>query len=134
MAEKRAIASTPYLIAVGSPPLRFAEPPIPIPAAAPPTPPDLTDVSHDTKNEDTSHDITAPRAQTAPLIVTAGPSPDQAGKRPSTETSPLILDEARPEVRPEDVLPFFQMPGARGPFTIPPPPPPPPSSATYIQK
>ncbi len=64
----------------------------------------------------------------------------------SEKSTPLSIlpDETRPQVRPEDFLPYFQAPGSGQhpnvdvvmpvPWGTPVNPPPIPSSATYIQK
>ena len=130
--------SLPYLSAVGPAPLRFA-PPVPEPVApaaavsttpAPPT--------------DASDKITAVEALATPdldadTVPEAKPAPETLPKDPPR----ILLDDVRPAVRPEEFLPYFQIPGRKqaGELTVVVPVPPsvpapstlPPSSATYTQ-
>ena len=68
------------------------------------------------------------------------PAPEPEKSAPSA----ILPDEVRPQVRPEDFLPFFQVPGSATqpgdvtlvmpvPRSVPTPPALPPSSATYTQ-
>lgn len=139
--------SAPYLLAVGPPPLRFQELAPPpdlstrLPAAAPP--------SHSSKS--TTHaltpDMIPPASETTALPAAVAtttelrdPSPSPGKPAPAA----IIPDDTRPPVRPEDFLPFFQIPGtARGPAEVsaivpvpgnlPSPAAIQPSSATYTQ-
>lgn len=138
----------PYLIAHGAPALRF-ERPTPTPdlstrpvAAAPPNP-------ALTLTESTVAQANLAAVQPAlPRAQTDQPPPEAPAKYappPTRKPPPAILpDDTRPTIRPEDFLPFFQIPGS-APSTggasvivpVPMSPPagitPPPSSATYTQ-
>lgn len=130
--------SHPYLTVIGSPPLRFQEPPpvaVPVeqtPVAKPPNP------------------VTVPKPVSAkPASSPPFPTPSaSAGAGPKTELSAnppagqpaadpslprIIPDEMRPKVRPEEFLPFFQLPGSGGP-QAPDAEKLPPSTATYRQE
>jgi hypothetical protein len=136
-----------YLSVVGAPPLRFQEatPPPDLttrpPAAAPPQPA-LTP----TENSVAADNAAATRSIStgpAPAVPELKPAPKEAA--PASKTPPAILpDDARPTVRPEDFLPYFQIPGSAKhagdvtlltpmPSTAPAPAAIPPSSATYTQ-
>ncbi|MBL9210191.1 MAG: hypothetical protein JNL92_06965 [Opitutaceae bacterium] len=143
---------TPYLLATGAPPLRFQEaalplhpaPSAPAPAATPaptPTPEAPTPVP----NEDTT---TAPVAITDPATPgSTNPVPPATSETPTAPAktpAPILPDDARPPIRAEDFLPYFQIPGsAKTPadvtllVPVPKAPPAPgalpPSSATYTQ-
>lgn len=156
--ELRNPNALPYLPKVGAPPLRFQElaPPPDLasrpPAAAPPTPalsPTETSValanaaaarSTVVATQEAAERIEAPAPATpAPELSTKAAPPAPA------KTPPAILpDNARPTVRPEDFLPYFQIPGSArqaGDVTVIVPSAPatpnpaqlPPSSATYRQ-
>ena len=136
------LRSQPYLAAIGPKALRFAEPPVIVPVTAPPPPRPL------------GYSTPVP-ADVAP-VVTAAPVKDAAvqavkpdattaaaaqAKAPDKVLVPLLPDDTRQEVRPEDILPFFQFPGANGSTNViraplvpmAPPPAIPTSSATYTQ-
>jgi hypothetical protein len=128
----------PYLPAMGAPPLRFctATPPSDLvarpPAAAPPLP-------ALTRTESAVALANAAAAQSAAAHGTdksrAGEN-DATGSAPKRPPLPILPDETRPQVRPEDFLPFFQVPGSAMPpggMTPTRPATLPPSSATYIQ-
>lgn len=140
----------PYLPAIGAPQLRFQEaaPPPDLvarpPAAAPPQPA-LTD----TENSVAADNATATRSLTAPATTDETPaneatsSTPQEGSRPKT-VAPILPDDARPQIRPEDFLPYFQIPGSAqragdvtllvpAPSSAPTGAPLPASSATYRQ-
>lgn len=151
--SQRAAKPAPYLPIVGASPLRFQEatPPPDLvtrpPAAAPPRPaltPTENSVAID--NAAAAHSISNPppdaEASSASVAKPTAPARETAG---SAKTPPAILpDDSRPAVRPEDFLPYFQIPGAaRNPGDVtllvpaasaaPAPAPLPPSSATYTQ-
>jgi hypothetical protein len=71
---------------------------------------------------------------------TAPAAADKKGAAPEPEVTPILPDDTRREVRPEDVIPFFQFPRSGAGITTPVPPQParpptlPPSSATYNQQ
>src|SRR5581483_1603875 len=111
---------------LGAPPLRFQEaapPPdlVTRPAAAAPPTPALTP----TENSVALANAAATRSATIkesspeesqPLPATNKDTPPA----PAAKTAPAILpDDARPSVKPEDFLPFFQIPGnARQPGDV----------------
>jgi len=153
--------SQPYLSAIGAPLLRFAEaaPPPDLagrPAAAggPPHPAAAEEPETDTSiaNPQRRKTGVTPPAR-ADVMIEPTPNPpgtiaEPARKpapgstdapAPETRTPPPILqDELHPQARPEDFLPFFQIPSTHSgdnstvaePRT---PAPLPPSSATYTQ-
>ena len=137
--------SSPYLAVVGPPPMRFREPPAPpsfelepvaagpaqleenIPASPPPAAGGRLDSSQ-------------PMAA-SPKSPIRSPSSSAPANRPEEgEPSSILPDDMRREVRPEDLLPYFQyprnggavigVPGAAQPAQ----PALPPSSATYRQQ
>lgn len=142
----------PYLPVLGSPGLRVEEAPLPPPdlvtrpaAAAPPVPAQTAEESSvAAANVDAARSAAVP-----PDAPSAEPkqttTPVAASEPPVTKAPPPILpDSTRPVVRPEDFLPYFQIPGtarhssdatilvpaapgAPAPAAIPP------SSATYTQ-
>ena len=143
-------SSRPYLAVIGPPSLRFKEAIVPQPdlgtrpaAGGPPRPA-------------TEHSEAAPaadrpgsRAQSADSRLgtpTAPAAPQSQPKAGSPEDSapagaPILPDDSRPKVRPEDFLPYFQFPGAgANPEDVASPPVPmkpgqqPPSTATYRQQ
>ncbi len=146
-------ASLPYLTVVGAPALRFQES-IPPPdlvtrpaAAAPPVPPlSPTEATVALAN---AAAVQPPRRATresdeAPVTDI---KPDAAASPPPPKTVPkaILPDDTRPSVRPEDFLPYFQLPGSArsanevnvivppSSLTAPAPAPIAPSSATYTQ-
>lgn len=137
----------PYLPVLCAPPLRF-ERPAPPPdltqpaAAAPPIPPlTLTESSVAQANAAAAQSAagTLPTGFSLPPVVpTSSPAPAKAAP------APILRDDARPAIRNEDFLPFFQIPGtARAPgdvnlivpaaITAPAGVALPPSAATYTQ-
>lgn len=144
------LGSKPYLAVIGAPALRFAEatPPPDIagrPAgAAPPHPSSMQEPSASAPPASSP----VPSAPPAPIEPTP-PAPAANAPKPSTESAnaaapiirtppPILPDEVHPQARPEDFLPFFQIPSVRPGDTnvVPVPPTPgtlPPSSATYTQ-
>lgn len=141
---------TPYLVVIGAPALRFAEA-VPPPdlttrpgAAAPPHPASTpAEEAVATENIAAAQSIAEAAREAAATPVTEALAPVKETP-PPVKTPPAILpDDARPPVRAEDFLPFFQVPGsARRPEDImliapvpmaPAAAPLPPSSATYIQ-
>jgi hypothetical protein len=138
-----------YLPAIGAAPLRFAaEPPVPdlsvrqSPAAGPKNP-DPTVADFTPAEPAVTESRSAETAETAAAPV----QPDARtsdGTPAKSAPSPILRDELRPHVRPDDFLPFFQVPGSpagRGDviFAVPVPAVPasstplPASSATYTQ-
>jgi hypothetical protein len=148
--------STPYLVALGAAPLRFQEEaPLPnfskrLPAEASPSPSDAVSGSDQSLVGSNSTAATPDRPD---VILPAQPpaSERNGGTAPFPANNPpppppaIIPDDTRPAVRPEDFLPFFQLPGfgprSSGVRVILPVPmnapsaatPPPVSSATYNQ-
>jgi hypothetical protein len=138
---------TPYLPALGVPTLRFQEatPPPDLvtrpPAAAPPQP------ALSTTENSVAADNAAAVARSVPAAQEAEPTHPTAAKTTPKDTGtpppPAILpDDGRPAIRPEDFLPYFQIPGTARhagdvnllvpvPGSAPAPAPLPPSSATY---
>jgi len=133
---------TPYLTVLESPGLRFQSAPLPprhskrpvavtaISAVVPPGGGPADDPALKPTAPDATDDSDA--AREAKLAISAKPTP-----------APILRDHSSSIVRPEDFLPFFQIPGSNGRSVdvnvigpIPPPANPtaiPPSSATYIQ-
>jgi hypothetical protein len=148
--------STPYLVALGAAPLRFQEEaPLPnfskrLPAEASPSPSDAVSDSDQSLVGSNSTAATPDRpdvilpAQPPAYERNGGTAPFPANNPPPPPPA-IIPDDTRPAVRPEDFLPFFQLPGfgprSSGVRVILPVPmnapsattPPPVSSATYNQ-
>lgn len=160
VAVQRRHLPQPYLRVVGAPPLRFVEvAPPPDLVTRPPAagkPPGLAD-NHETELDPSSEimDDSAPETASATEVVdampVASPPPDTATPASRVPTAPapsgpapILPDDTRPSLRPEDFLPFFQLPGTSSvsadvtviapvPRQAPAPPALPPSSATYRQ-
>jgi hypothetical protein len=136
--------SPPYLAVVGPPPMRFREPPAPPsfelePLAAGPA--QLEEIMPASPTAtgarlNSSQPMAGPPQSSSPK----SPSSSAAAKRPEdSEPSSILPDDMRREVRPEDLLPYFQYPRNGGVIGVPVPPQPaqptlPPSSATYRQQ
>lgn len=139
-----------YLPVLGSPSLRIEEAPPPPdlvtrpPAAAPPIPsatPEESSVAQ--ANSEAARSTVLPPEEDSGAQdnePTAGPPAAPAIKTPP----PILPDTTRPIIRPEDFLPYFQIPGSArnagdvnllvpGAQSAPTPPPIPNSSATYRQ-
>jgi len=137
--------SIPYLAVVGPPPMRFREPPAPPsfelePVAAGPA--QLEEIMSASpaaaggRRDSSSSPMAASSKSSSPNSPSS--SAAAAAKRPEeTEPSSILPDDMRREVRPEDLLPYFQYPrnggGVPG-VPVPPQPTLPPSSATYRQQ
>ena len=150
-----------YLVALGSPPLRFEEPAPPPdlvtrpPAAAPPQPTPGANVS-DSAQPALEADALATTSTVAPATAAiVGTSPIDSveveldeplpaliddAPEPARTPPPILRDDLRPQIRPEDFLPYFQIPapGTDATVIVPTPRTPngtplPPSSATYTQ-
>lgn len=119
-----------YLPLVGAPALRFAEEITPAPTGPRP---------------DSIAPLKAAAVMTGPDIVRGKPAASastssvaraesKADPAPAERSAPLSIlpDENRPQVRPEDFLPYFQIPGAV-PRLINEPAPLPKSTATYTE-
>ncbi len=128
----------PYLPAVGAPSLRFRAGPPPPDLSARPTAgaPPLPALSR------TESSVALANVAAAQLAGAHGPTDSHPGENNNSSPAakhpplPILPDEIRPQVRPEDFLPFFQVPGSvtqpngvnsRGPAALPP------STATYSQ-
>lgn len=147
----RVVETTPYLPVRGAPALRFQ------PA---PSRPDLDARTIETSSDalirsERSHgpDHIPAAAPTNPPVVSEStdriaeaekPPGSETGSAPSTTPARILPDEARPTVRPEDFLPYFQIPGSAResgdvtllvpvPKSAPTPANLPASSATYTQ-
>lgn len=130
-------SSTPYLRAIGSLALRFhpmpaAPEPAARPAASGPPLPSATPAAR--------QDI-SPATPTASPANPLSPAAEPAATTPATakNSPPIIPDEMRPRVQPEDFLPFFQFPvSGDGQVILPikaaPNPSGIPSTATYRQQ
>ena len=142
----------PYLSTVGAPPLRFRSPPLP-PAPAIPLDASPSILFQDPSEDATTFvkDETVQSDPSAPSHPVDGPPkeepPNSQAQPPSQnpDPQPILRDSLAPTIRPEDFLPFFQIPGSAresadvtviapvapaapaAPSTIPP------SSATYRQ-
>lgn len=136
--------TTPYLATIGSPALRFLE-------ALPP--PDLVTRPAASAPPQPSATADAPKPDVIPFTPPAGEVAAAAPAEHPTSASepeptgdkspaPILPDELRPRVHPEDFIPYFQIPAARSgdPAVIVPvprsaatPAPLQPSSATYTQ-
>lgn len=139
--------SNPYLPVLGTPSLRFAEalPPPDLvtrpPAIAPPMPArSPAEASVAVANASAARaalpvPAVAPKPAPLPAPVSAPPAHPVA---PPKRVPPRILpDDGRPMIRPEDILPYFEIPGSRDVTILAPTAPSPnaipPSSATYTQ-
>lgn len=142
----------PYLRATGAPPLRFQAAPSATPSAAARLANAATPALAATESAIAQANAAATQAldekPTLPGVAdpTLEKTPATAPTTPATGKTPrpILPDDARPAVHPEDFLPYFQIPGsARQPadvtllVPVPKAPPAPgtlpPSSATYTQ-
>lgn len=131
-------APTSYLAVVGPPPLRFRDAPAPPPYELEPAAagPALLD-----NLESVPLPKTSP-ATSETLPVEPLPNAIEASRHTQhsvDEPAPILPDDLRREVRPEDVIPYFQIPRSRLRVGVPVPTQPgasslPPSSATYQQQ
>jgi hypothetical protein len=131
----------PYLAMIGPAPLCFAsgerplppEPVLPTPAKTPDNP---TDTTH--KNPTAATDSTASSTKSSPENTDLNATITTTSEKPVS----ILPDDTRREIRAEDVLPFFQFPGApdSGALVVPSTTSSPrgttapPSSATYKQQ
>ncbi len=108
--------SSPYLLAVGAPALRFREVPPPPnfsrrpPAGAPPVP-----NGEAPAQAVASHRPDVLLASPPPASSVEGADSTKPASQPFNPQPPpaaIIPDDTRPTVRPEDFLPFFQIPGS----------------------
>jgi len=135
----------PYLRVTGAPALRFQEaapPPdlVARPAAGASPTPALTPTESSVALANAAAAASAEPAATSPTSTAPATPEKPAGKTPA----PILRDDVRPTVRPEDFLPYFQVPGAAqlpgeatpfvpAPRSAPTPATLPPSAATYPQ-
>jgi hypothetical protein len=136
--------SVPYLLAFSSPSLRFQEAPPDLatrPAAAGPPMPGLNPAETAVAQANASAAHPAATQDQPALAEKSEPKPPGLAAPKATPTA-ILPDETRPQVRPEDFLPYFQIPGATPPAgDVTPYVPParsapvalPPSTATYRQ-
>ncbi len=86
----------------------------------------------------------APLATTTPAPETLSENPKPGAERDVRPSAPILIDDLRPTVRPEDFLPFFLLPGTHSgdaattvvvpvPRQAPAPAVQPPSSATFTR-
>jgi hypothetical protein len=147
------VQEVPYLVALGAPPLRFLEPAPPPdlvsrpPAAAPPHPSDTDEVASPSaepvaQTAPPPSPLSLPTPVSAPADSAPASEAEASVPAPTRTPQPILPDEIRPQARPEDFLPFFQIPSTQpgDPSVIVPVPrasvpttPLPPSSATYTQ-
>lgn len=137
----------PYLASVGAPRLRFREPtPVPEPAPRPVAvgPPvaglSTAEAAVAVANVSALRIPASDDAKPVAASVPKGASPPPVAAKPAPAA--ILPDDTRPQIRAEDFLPFFQIPGTAqpgdstiipSPRTAPGPAALPPSSATYIQ-
>jgi hypothetical protein len=143
------ISSRPYLRVAAAPTLRFAEAPPPPdltthqPAGAPPkleaSAAPATEPTADrpavAKAESISADVTVSPVKNT-VQVTGEVAKPEKEKPSGPAPAPILPDDTRPRVRPEDFLPYFTFPGSStlDAPTAPAPGRQPPSSATYRQQ
>ncbi|MCX6953466.1 MAG: hypothetical protein NTV51_15055 [Verrucomicrobia bacterium] len=143
----------PYLAFVGAPPLRFEKATVPPdvltrPAAgAPPIPPlSPTESSVAQANASAAQSVAGGPLNPDRTASADGKTDGKAASAPAKPApKPILPDDTRPALRPEDFLPYFQIPGTGKssnevnvimPASALPAPaaaPLPPSSATYTQ-
>lgn len=143
----------PYLPAMGAPLLRFQEaapPPdlVTRPAAAAPPTPALTPTESSVAQANAAAARSTTVNEAPPLPPATPPVTETTSTKPvpppAKTPTPILPDSTRPSVRPEDFLPYFQIPGSAqtpsdvtllvpAPKTPPAPAPLPPSSATFRQ-
>lgn len=125
-------ASNPYLSVIGPPPLRFMEPASALsPATQPPGAASAATSKPDVTAAPPTGSEASPKAPASPPESTTLKAGQPAG--PDSTEPTIIPDDMRPRVRPEEFLPFFQLPGSGAPNAPVPNAPDklPPSSATY---
>ncbi|MEO6875492.1 MAG: hypothetical protein ABI222_11800 [Opitutaceae bacterium] len=139
-----AMRTNGYLPAHGAPPLRFAEPATmpeltvhPTAAAS-----KLPALNSGDPSMASTPGASATSSSLTPSAAATRPTEATSEMMPSGKSVPLSIlpDDLRPQVRPEDFLPFFQIPATQpGDVTLTPhgalaPAPQPASSATYHQQ
>jgi hypothetical protein len=143
----RRVEPTPYLSATATPPLRFQQPAPQLMSLQPATTPAPANAAAQTLAIDgaTAPQSTAARGEPEIGAPAANPS-NSAGETDMPAKSPtaILPDDVRPSIRPEEFLPYFQIPGSARqsadvtllvpvPKAAPAPASIPPSSATYTQ-
>jgi hypothetical protein len=110
-----------YLVALGAPPLRFHDPVLqtdlavrpPKPGAPKPIisdhPSTATEAAGDVSFADASRTPPAPETRHETTDTLSSDTADNPSK-PVRTPLPILPDEVRPQARPEDFLPFFQIP------------------------
>lgn len=131
--------SAPYLAVIAPPALRFREAPAPISFELEPVPMGTAAIDDPSLPPVTPYQ--APAAPEAEAVKIKAKVVTEEAKIPTKEVPTILPDDLRREVRPEDVLPFFQFPRGRATIgvSVPVPPQVPaptqvPSSATYRQQ
>ncbi|HTZ21104.1 MAG TPA: hypothetical protein VMC06_09500 [Opitutaceae bacterium] len=136
--------SAPYLAVVGPPPMRFREPPAPpsfelepvamgpaqLEETLPVSPPSSVAAGG-------RFDSSSPKAASQKSSTKSPASSPTANRPEDNEPSSILPDDLHRDVRPEDLLPYFQYPRNGGAVIgVPAPAQPtlPPSSATYRQQ
>jgi hypothetical protein len=142
-------ASHSYLEVVGPPPLRFLEgdaaPAMDVPVLPPSAPPSFPGLGKGVGQSSILDVVLGPgwRPPAASAARPEGNAHPLAQPAPAAQIAspPILPDEGRPRLHPEDFLPFFQFPGAAGQgaadSSAPVPPAPgrlPPSTASYQQE
>lgn len=135
-----------YLALIGPTPLRFADPSPGLPPEPVMPSPQLLPLNTPTLDPTGKHPGETPSTRPDATVNTPDSTPGVVKPLdldPTETPQRIIPDDMRQEVRPEDVLPFFQLPsggdvnGVVLPLTLPAsraPAPQPPSSATYRQQ
>jgi hypothetical protein len=113
----------PYLVALGSPSLRFQEPaPLADLTIRPPKPGSPRPTLADTPAEIPATTVAGTTEQTSSTSVDSAvsdpldvndPTGAEASSTAAKTPRPILPDEMRPQARPEDFLPFFQIPAAQ---------------------
>ena len=150
--QLRNAGAVPYMPKIGTLPLRFQAPaPAPDlsvrPAAASATTTELAPAESTVAaaNAAAAQSTAAPDEPASALTAPQGSATEKASSGTNKSPPPILPDHAKPAVRPEDFLPYFQIPGSAAhpsdvtlfvPATPSQPAAPgtlPPSSATYTQ-
>ena len=131
----------PYLIAIGAPGLRFKEPEpvyeyVPPPVAVGPPVAGLSSTEASVAAANAAARLIPEVAAVKPVGASAPREAPAAPVAAKPVISTILPDDTRPQIRPEDFIPFFQLPGSapsRASAVTPAPTVLPPSSATYQQ-
>jgi hypothetical protein len=109
-----------YLVALGAPPLRFQEPASDAALVRPPSPGSASVTAPESSTHASTADVTFPATEAAAkepssesvatIDTNPGNEPEIAASQPSRSPLPILPDDARPQARPEDFLPYFQIP------------------------